>query len=170
MLGNMCVWEAYCKSTHFFPHKAQWDETCFCAALYTFIVAAYTSFLGLSFFLPTEKICLVLSCFYIPIPHHRNQIWDTPSIRAQWECSKEPFPMGLYDQLRRECLGRKMGNVSHSHYLLAQIFHAVFLNHLSTKINVSLFPTVSSNWHLPQPAWRQCGFWKVHKRDSTLKG
>lgn len=135
----------------------------------------------LFFFLPTHRAdwCSAVSLSWYHIAEVEENLGcafhqGTEGVEL-WPLSHRglcPFATWITVPLRRDlkCLGRRMGSASHPHYLLEEILHAVFLNRLSTKINASLFPAVSSNWHLPQPAQHQSGFWKVHKREEHWRG
>lgn len=151
--------KAYCKSVHFFFPKS--TETKHISAHIYSCILHFIFRASLSF--AHTQSWLALRCFLITIPHYRSggTSWmllppgrSGSAVLTLSHRALCPFATWITVPLRRDLkgLGRRMGNVSHPHYLLEEILHAVFLNRLLTKINASLFPTVSSSWHLPQHA------------------
>lgn len=161
MLGNMCGERESILQIYplFSPQSIVRQNTFLCCTVHIYsciLCFVFSTFLSFTH----RKICLVLSCFHVPVPHHRNGGNSgilLPSGHSR-SVAMTPFPQGFmsscnlnHSAFKKRVFMKKAGKCV-TRYLLAQIFHAVFLNHLLTKINVSLFPTVSSDWHLPQPA------------------
>lgn len=163
MLGNM---RQKRKRKHivnlftFLPQRTMRQNTFLYCTVHIYGCILHFIFRAFLSFAPTQS-WLVLSSFLITIPHYRSGgnpgMLLPPGPRGS--TATTPFPqssMSICYQVTQKrslkCLGRRVGSASHPRYLLEQILHAVFLDRLSSKINASLFPTVSSNWHLLQPA------------------